>query len=209
MNEHSHPDRAARVVEQIDALTEDAASWSASGERARSGQTEPGPGSMTAIALTMTAPGRVELSESDPVPAIADLVGDPSVNRIRPLERVAFWIGDNSEANRPVNAGATHFLHSLLADVRDGNYAASDRERDRVGALLDSGDLPVIHGPSLVTGIAADGDTPAPLNEAFDSWHAHMLEELQRMLASLVRSIAREIGIPPDQLDRVAVAFLG
>ncbi|MGW4527789.1 hypothetical protein [Amycolatopsis sp. NPDC004378] len=209
MNEHGHPDRVDQIVDQINALTEDAASWNATGEHTHPWWATPAPGSMTAVELTMTDSGPIEISETNPRPAIDDRVGDPFVDRITHLYRVAFWVGGNSVARHPINVGATRFLHHLLADVRDGNYVASDRERDHARALLDSGDLPVIHGPSLVTGIADDHETPAPLNENFQSWYSGLLDELAQLRRSLAHAIAREAGIPVERLGGVAVVSLG
>ncbi|MFI6029505.1 hypothetical protein [Amycolatopsis magusensis] len=211
MNEHGHrhPNRVDDIVDQIDALTEDAASWSATGEHAGSLWSQPAPGAMTAVELAMTGGAPIEISATEPVAAIAARIGDPFIDRISHLRRVAFWVGGNSVAHHPVNTGATTFLHHLLADVRDGNYVASDDERDHARLLLTAGNLPEIHGPCLVTGIADDGDTPAPLDENFQGWFTGVLDELAQRRASLVHAIARELGLSLEQLDGVSVVFVG
>lgn len=208
MNEHGHPDRVDEIVEQIDALTEDAASWSATGEHSHPWWAQPAAGAMTAVELTMTSSGPIEISTTDPIAAIADRIGDPFVDRISYLRRVRFWVGGNSVAHRPLNVGATRFLHHLLADVRDGHYVASDTERHHARALLATGNLPEIHGPCLITGVA-DDDMPAPLGENFQSWFTGLLDELAQLRASVVEAILRELGIPPELRDRITLVPLG
>ncbi|GAB3162081.1 hypothetical protein GCM10027258_80380 [Amycolatopsis stemonae] len=210
MNEHGHHDRVDEVIEEIDALTADAASWSATGEPAHPWWVKPSPGAMTAVELTMTGPGPIAISATDPYTAIADRIGDPFVDRISHLRRVSFWVGGNSVAHQPLNVGATKFLHHLLADVRDGHYIASDTERDHARVLLAAGTLPEIHGHCLITGVADDDDTPAPLGENFQSWFTHLLDQLAQIRAeALTEAVVRALGLPPELRDRIAVVSLG
>jgi len=204
---HEH-DRPA-IIDRIDTLTEDAADWTATGEHTRSWWATPTAGSMTAVELNMTGLGLVDISDTDADRDIARRVGDPGVDRISHLYRVRFWVGGNSVVTSPVNTGATRFLHRLLTDVRDGHYVAGDAEREHARALLDApGDLPVIHGPCLVTGVA-DGGAVAPLDENFHDWFTNLLNRLAQVRHALVSAIAHEIGIPPEQLGHVVLVALG
>lgn len=204
MTEPDRPD----IIEQIDTLTDDAASWSATGgEHTREMWVAPA-GSMTAIELGMVGASPVTISETEAAHAISQLVGDPFFNPIHHLRHVVFWVGDNSVARQPINAGATRLLRQMLTDVRDGNYVASDAERDHVRALLDSEDLPAIHGPCLITGMADDGDTPAPLNENFQHWFNGVIDAVAVVRQSLIE-IAAELGIPLEQVRRISVISLG
>lgn len=205
MIEHGHPD----IIDRIDALTDDAASWSPTGAHSQPWWVTPASGAMTAVELSMFSSGPIDISQNNPGLDIARHVGDPGVNRINHLRKVALWVGDNSVAGSPVNAGATRFLHHLLADVRDGRYIASDQERDHARALLDiPDDLPVIHGPCLVTGVGEDG-AAAPLDENFQTWFSALLDELAELSKSLVAVVAREIGIPLEQIGHVTFARIG
>lgn len=203
MTEHNSDED---ITDQIDAVLADAATWNAADEHPRPGWMTPEPGAMTAVELTMSGAGLVDISEAEPEGDIARRIGDPAVNRISHLRRVQFWVGDTSAATSPVNTPATRFLHELLTDVRDGRYIASDAERDHARALLAEPDsLPVIHGPCLVTGVG-DGGSAAPLEDNFHSWFTGIVA---RGLESLINALAREIGIPPEQISHIAVIPLG
>jgi len=198
MNEH-RPDRIDDRDGRNARLTKNAISWWTISARTSHWWAKSTPGAMTAIALNLVGPGPVEISETEPAAAISDLIGDPFVNRINHQYRVAFWVGDNSIARRPIYAWATKFLHQLLVDIRDGNYVASNTERAHARALLlDSSELPVIHGSCLITGIADDADTPAPLSENFQAWFTSLLDDLARLRDSLADAIAHESDIPLD-----------
>lgn len=205
MDEHGHHD----IVDRIDALTEDAASWSATGEHTRSWWAAPADGAMTAVELGMTGAGRVDISATDPGSDITRLVGGPGLDRINYLRRVQFWVGGDSAATSPVNTGATAFLHRLLADVRDGRCVAADAERDHVRTLLDTPDqLPVIHGPCLVTGVGDDGGA-APLDENFQDWFTTLLDNIAQQHHALAAAVVDRLGLPPELVDRVVVIHLG
>lgn len=200
MNEHSHPD--PDIIDRIDALTEDATSWSATGDHTRTWWATPAAGAMTVLKWNMIGAGPVDISATAPGRDIARHVGDPGVDRISYLRRLQFWVGSNSVATSPVNDGATRFLHQLLADIRDGRYIASDHERDHAGDLLDAPDLPLIHGPCLVTGVG-DDTAAAPFDENFEGWFTALLDEIAQLHTSLVTAVARETGIPLEQIGHV------
>lgn len=165
------------IVEQIDTLTDDAASWSAHGERSQPWWATPEPGSMTAITLDMTRVRPAQISESNPVRDIARHVGGPFCPLSTALRKVQFHVGVSSSVRDPVNTHATNLLHLLLVDIRDGRYIASDAERDYARRVLERGAAPVIHGPCLITGSGTDG-APARLDDNFQSWLDALLEEI-------------------------------
>lgn len=117
------------IIDEIDALTDDAASWSANGgEHTRPIWTAPA-GCMTAIAADMTGARPVTIYEADPGTEITRLVGDPAFNRIQHLYQVAFWVGDNSVRRQPVNTGATTWLPQLLEAVQQDQRAVAGAGR--------------------------------------------------------------------------------
>ncbi|WNV83119.1 hypothetical protein [Umezawaea sp. Da 62-37] len=196
MPESGQPD----IIDRIDALTDDAATWSAGGEHTHTWWATATEGAIAAVELSTAGLGSVELSETEPDGDIARRIGDPGVDRISPLYRVQFWVGGNSMATCPVNTGATTFLHRLLIDVRDGDYVASDAEREHARTLLDTPDtLPMIHGPCLITGVGEDSSA-GPLEENFQGWFTTLLDQLVQMRHELLDAIAREIGVPADRL---------
>ena len=205
MNDNDYPE----PTESSDSFTEDAASWNASGSHAVPPWGTPAAGHMTSIYLPLINAGTpdlstVEISAAKPFHDIARLVRDPSVNQIQHLRTVQFWIGDNSLAAQPVNLSATRFLYQMLMDVRDGRYIASDRERGHAGSLLATpDDLPVIHGPCLVTGIGANHG-PGELDENFQSWLTTLHDEITRTRA-LIAAIATATGLAPDQIDLIVI----
>lgn len=212
---HTHDparDRTARdrrdIVDEIDALTRDAATWTVPGSHEPPEWNTPSAGTMPAILLEMAAPRLVELNHSDPMAEVTRLVGDPVAEPISYLYGVWFWIGDNSMATAPVNPGATRFLHHLLTQVRDGDYVASDHERDHVTRLLATpGAVPVIHGPCLITGATTRGE-PTELGENFQQWFTTFLDRLappQALSGDLIETIAEALGIGPDQLQVIVV----
>ncbi|GAA2678981.1 MULTISPECIES: hypothetical protein [Actinosynnema] len=200
MPESHNPD----IIDRIDALTDDAASWSATGEHTQSRWATPAPGAMTAVELAMNGVRPADISLTDPASDIVRLVGDPGVDRIVPLRRMQLWVGKDS-ATGPVNTGATTFLHRLLAAVRDGRYVAGDAERDHVRALLDTPDrLPVIHGPCLITGVGTEG-SPASLDENFTSWFTGVLDGVAQLRQALAIAVVQELGIPSEAIDHIVV----
>lgn len=201
-----HEDDNRDIIDEIDALTDDAANWSADGGHSQAEWATPAPGAMTAIELSMEGAGPVDISEADPGRDIARLVGDPGVDRLRHLRRVQFWVGDNSVDTSPVNIGATRFLHRLLAAVRDGHYIASDAARDHARALLDNpDDLPVIHGPSILTGVGDDGGA-APLDENFQDWFGELIDRIAQLHP--LAALAEQIGIPLEQISHISVLII-
>jgi hypothetical protein len=132
----------------------------------------------------------------------------PFFNRIRHLDTTTFWVGDNSEANAPLNQPATRFLHELLSDVQDGGYVASDAERQHVRQLLAHRDgVPVIHGPCLITGANADGE-PGPLSENFQDWFTALLKKAAQLRGEIGLAIANALGIPADMINRIVIVGL-
>lgn len=207
MTEESAPD----IVDQIDALAEpgdDAATVTATGGHEIPEWNKPSPGNMTAVLLDMSRAAVVEISQADPGQDLARLVGDPFFNRIRHLATTTFWVGDNSEANAPLNQPATRFLHELLSDVQDGAYVASDTERQHVRQLLAHRDgVPVIHGPCLITGADTAGE-PGPLSENFQNWFTALLKKAAQLRDEIGQAIADTLGIPADMLDRITIIGL-
>ncbi|WP_344041572.1 ATP-binding protein [Saccharothrix xinjiangensis] len=201
MHEPDGPD----IIDRIDDLTADTASWTASGEHTLPSWAVSAEGATTAIELGMDGVGRVDISLTDPDGDIARLVGDPHVDRITHLRRVQMWIGGDSVATSPVNTGATRFLRRLFTDVRDGHYVATDEEHDHVRALLDKPDsIPVVHGPCLVTGVGPDGGAAA-LDENFHDWFTNLLDDIAHRRQALVAAVVNALGIPPELIDHVVL----
>lgn len=120
---------------------------------------------MYAVLLGFEQIQTVEIGRKNPGNDISRLVGDPLFDCMRHITGVDFWVGDSSLLTRPLNQLATWFFDTLLQDVRSGDYATSDSDRAHVSSLLDHSDwMPVIHGPSLITGVNDIGDT-VPLGE--------------------------------------------
>jgi hypothetical protein len=194
MPEDDSPD----IVDQIDELTGDAASWSATGGDDSLGWDDLTPGAMVAVVLDSTFLGALEISLTDPISDLVDLVGDPLIARVNPLRSVQFWVGKNSGDAASINRMATRILNRLLRDVRDGDYIASDAERESVRTLLDDADgSPVICGPCVITG-ATDIDTPGPLGDNFRHWYAPVRSEIIQMsrAARVASAVANELGLP-------------
>ena len=191
---------ASDIVDQIDHLTDDAATWSKSGADDLSQWNDLPPGVMAAILLDVTRGGKIKISRADPVPDLVRLVGDPLIDRITPLDAVQVWVGKNSVAAAPANQGATRFLHDLLSDVRDGHYLASDTERETVRTLLDGPDGPLtIHGSCVITG-ATDIGEPGPLGENFHTWYTATVNEIndQHAMIRAARAVAAALGLPVE-----------
>ena len=195
------------IIDQIDdALTDDAATWTATGAHEVPKWNTPAPGAMRAILLEQTGVSIVDVSRTDPAEDLSRLVGDPFFNSYRHLYDVGFWVGGNSANKAPVNPGATQFVHHLLRDVEAGDYIASDHEREHVRGLLASPDgAPAIHGPCLITGLDAAGE-PSELDENFQHWFTAMLDEITAMVAEIAaiksaigHAVADALGIPADR----------
>jgi hypothetical protein len=204
------------IIDQIDnALTDDAASWTATGAHETPQWNRPAPGAMTAVLLGVTSAHPIEISRTNPGEDRSRLVGDPFVDRVRHLDAVGLWVGGNSVATAPVNTNATRFLHHLLSDVRDGDYIASDHEREHVRQVLADPDAaPVIHGPCLVTGVDAEGE-PGELDANFQHWFTQVLaivaeiaERHHAIAHDIGHAVAQALGIPPDRIGQVVVIGL-
>jgi hypothetical protein len=199
------------IIDQIDSLTEpgrDAATWTRTGAHETHEWNTPSPGNMTAILLDTVGSTPIEISLADPVEDIARLVGDPIPTRIRHLSGVDFWIGDNSQNTAPINNGATVFLHDLLTDVQDGTFVASDIDRDHVRRVLSTPDAaPAVHGRCLITGVANDGDWPAPLSDNFKDWYSAGLDRCTGLQAEIA-AVTHALGIPVEQIAQVVVMRL-
>lgn len=200
------------IIDQIDALTTDAARWTATAENGTPGWNTPAEGTMAAVLLTMAGAQIVEISRTEPDADLSGLIGDPLFDCIHHLYGVDIWVGGNSVNTAPVNTGATQFLHRLLRAVRDGDYVASDREREHVRRLLDDpSGAPVIHGPALITGVDSAGE-PTELDENFQAWFTKVVEQIdgiRHMVAHVVgHAVAEFLGIPADQIGQVVVVGL-
>lgn len=212
--ETTSPDSNADIIDQIDALTQDAATWTAD-ENDAPQWNKPSDGAMTAVLFGMTGAQILEISSTDPIDDLTRLVGDPFFDRIRHLYGVQLWVGGNSVNTQPINIGATRFLHHLLSDVRDGDYIASDREREHARTLLeDPAGVPVIHGPLLITGVGADDDLPGELDENFQAWFTKVLDRIRdavsHVVAHAVGHAAEALGIPVDQIgEAIEVVVVG
>ncbi|RAS59478.1 hypothetical protein C8D87_11490 [Lentzea atacamensis] len=209
MREHDQQD----ITDRIDALTNDAASWSADGQHTVPRWATAAPGAMVAIALDMFGARPVEISATNPARDIARHVGDQFCSLIPALRKVQFLVEMRDQTSESVNPGATVLLHQLLADVRDGHYIASDGERGYVRAVLDLDTAPVIHGPCLITGLGDDG-APAPLDDNFQAWFSGLLAEIAQRRAQLATAIvAAAAGIALEDIDHhhdvVVVVHLG
>lgn len=131
---------------------------------------------MPALLLGMDQAYLIQISQRDPMAAITARVGDPVATRLWQTSRLGFWVGDNSQSSSGRNDWATAVFHALLRAIAAGDYAVSDRERDRVRRLLATpSHQPVLHGPCLITGMT--GDQPTALPDGFLRWLRHSLNE--------------------------------
>lgn len=189
-------DEIIDLIDKIDALIGHGAGWTATGAD-HPLRSAPDSGSITAISLA-DDPGPVKISETDPRRDIKRLVGQPSLDALRHLRHVQLWVGDNSRVTHPVNEGATRFLHDLLVAIRDGHYAASAVERDHARVLLDHpANMPIVHGPCVITGVAPDGE-PGPLDNALQDWITEQAARHAR-----IKNVFRDLFSAADQISVV------
>jgi hypothetical protein len=138
----------------------------------------------------------VEIAESGAKRDILDRVGDSGVIWMLLLSRVEVWVGTDSYSNGTVNVPASLFVLQLLRDIREGNYIASDVDRDHARELLSKrGSDWLVTGPCLVVGVDEEGE-PAPLDENFRAW----IERLRRQrIATVIRAAGElEAGVELD-----------
>jgi len=124
-----------------------------------------------------------------PVAMIEDFVGKP-IDRIAVLPDFDFWVSQDGPPTGQPNVNATAALTDLLHDIISGNYAAADKERGQIQAMLAAG--PRIVGPCLVLGRHCGTGDSTGLPSAFLSWLEGWFDGLEaRIVASdLINAIA-------------------
>lgn len=152
------------IVNHIDAIT------STDAMRSRPNPDTDGPTpAPLALVLGVKGPQIIRLNRDNPAGHVADLVGDPGVDRYR-LGVVDVWVGDNSRARAEVNPGAEFVIEGVLRAIIAGNLAAPDRVRDHAARLIDTQQTPVIHGPAVMTGPTGDDGIPTALPGNVARW---------------------------------------
>ncbi|HET6285700.1 MAG TPA: hypothetical protein VFG15_02980 [Amycolatopsis sp.] len=151
MTEQPERDLIAEIDNFITTMTTDG-SCSANSDTSGPRWPQADDGHIVAVMLHETGGGWRQLSAAEPVSDIAALIGDPLVARRWLLHGVQVWDGHNSRATAPHSDDSTYFLHRLLSDIRDGNYAADEHDRDLARTQLGSpAQPPHIHGQCLIT----------------------------------------------------------
>jgi hypothetical protein len=203
MPENSQNDIINRIAE----LSADAATWTANEEDHRPSWAKTSPGALATVAITMDRAKPLEISEADPAGDIAHHLGASEVTEIGGLRHVGIWVGADSATTDKRNNHATQCLHELFTTVRDGDYIASDKERDQVRGLFATDTLPVIHGPCLITGLDRDGGV-APLDDNFHAWFAALLTDMRPSPQAVIERVLGALGIPPEEIGDVVVVLI-
>lgn len=142
------------------------------------------------VLLTMTGPAMLRLERDDAAGHVAELVGDPGVDRCR-LGIADVFVGDNSRARQERNRGAEFVVEALLRAIVDGEVAAPDRVRDHAAHLIST-EIPVIHGAAVLTGPAGDDGVPTSLPANIVRWFSQLALRVQVYTA--LRAIAAGQG---------------
>lgn len=138
-----------------------------------------------ALLMDMQGTKWVSLDGDDIVGQVAELVGDPGVDRAS-FGIFDIWVGDNSEASGRHNPGNVLLVKPLLRAIVSGDIAAPDRVRDHVRDLLDTDQVTQVYGPALITGPLEEG-VPTGLPESVVAWlDARAREGLVRALRQAI-----------------------
>lgn len=154
----------------------------------------------------------IELNNDDRAGHVAELVGDPAVDRVC-FGLFDAWVGDNSEASGQHNPGNVLMIKPLLRDIADGEVAASDVVRDHARELLATDQVPQLYGPVVLTG-PLEADLPTGLSETMLTWlerhrHDQLDAVVRRTLAALLATDAREAIADALARGDVGVIVLG